>query len=227
MCEHPQQAIMTRRVRTPLPAKQQQKQQPQQQQRKRRTRVVSFKPTVVVHKKGLHLNDYTDEEIASSWYTSEEQEEMRKDIQRAVALLNKRQLRTGTATGTTTKREERMVQYCSRGLESRTRLGAREKFGRRQVTRKAVLDAQDVYQGAVDKEARIAQVYSQHTKQATRAAYVRGLQDEADALPLSMCGCGKGRSYVTSDATILWTMRSYQHGQRSGQRSHQIYSLAA
>ena len=187
-------------------------QQQSQQRRKRRTRVVSFKPTVVVHRKGLNLNDYTDEEIASSWYTWEEQEEMGKDIQRTVTLLDQ-QLSSSSATTAFSTNQEESITHCSRGVESWTRTGAREKFGRRQVARTAVLETQEVYQGEVDKDVRIAQVYSKHTKTSIRSAYVRGIQDEDDVW-MSVRDCGKGRSYVSSEQTTLLTMRSFKRSQR-------------
>lgn len=91
-------------------------------------RCVSFCTSVVVHA-GIYLTEYTDEEIDDCWYSQTEYLEFKKDIRRTLSMVERR-LEIDEETVTT------------RGLEGRTKSGARIRSKNKAKARYAVLDEQ-------------------------------------------------------------------------------------
>ena len=74
-------------------------------------------------------------------------------------------------------------EFCTRGLEFRTRGGSQRHYRNRRQATKAVLLAQDFqrYEGFSDPEY-ISELYAQQCSKCCRDAYELGLSDEQDAM---------------------------------------------
>ena len=116
----------------------------------------------------LHFSrkEYTHEELAATWYKSEEYASIRRECVKQIK-----------------KMESGMVfkdkKYCSRGLENHTRLKSICKMQNKRDSIQAVFDeqAEQQRQGIVDAE-RIAKRYHQRTASCQLWACRVGLQDQ-------------------------------------------------
>jgi hypothetical protein len=128
-------------------------------------RTVRFAPTAGV-RRCLSRTEYTPEEIKATWYQDEEYRTIRKDC---CKQINKMQ------NGEVLKDKK----YCSRGLESHTRLAAISKTQNRKTANNAALDEQEEQQrmGVVDEQA-IAQRYQQTTSSMQLWATAIGFRDQ-------------------------------------------------
>jgi hypothetical protein len=117
----------------------------------------------------LSLEDYTPEEIRASWFEGEEYNKIRKECCKQIKKME---------SGKILKDKK----YCSRGLESHTRLASLSKTLNRKPAVDAVLDEQDEQQhlGIVDEEI-IAQRYQQTTSSCQLWATIVGLRDQRAA----------------------------------------------
>jgi hypothetical protein len=113
-----------------------------------------------------HLDDMTDEEIYSIWYTSKEYSEIKQAYQLTIFMMESGETVTGD-------------DHTSRGLEYRTQEGAWARYENKRDAYNAVLDEQD-RQWKVDKDdyEKIRMIYLKHSTKCANAAIVRALQDE-------------------------------------------------
>lgn len=135
---------------------------------RRREKLVQFFPMVEMHET-LHVNDYTRDEIAHVWYSEAEFAGMRADQKLALDLFE---------FGIYTDKD----QDCLRGLEARTRWGAKERRYNKELGRAAVFQEQSLqeYDSKYDPEA-IARAYASATKHCSVAAAEAGRIDELHA----------------------------------------------
>ena len=115
-----------------------------------------------------HLDDMSDEEVFSIWYTSKEYSEIKQSYQVTIFMMESGETITGD-------------EHTSRGLEYRTQEGAWARYENKRDAYNAVLDEQD-RQWKVDKDdyEKIRQIYLKHSTKCANAAIVRALQDERD-----------------------------------------------
>jgi hypothetical protein len=118
----------------------------------------------------LSRNDYTPEEIKATWYQDEEYSKISKDCCTQIKEMENGEIFKDT-------------QYCSRGLESHTKLATISKTQNRKNATDAVLAEQDEQRrlGVVDDEARIAHRYHQGTSSCQLWANTVGLRDQRAA----------------------------------------------
>ena len=114
----------------------------------------------------LSRKEYTPEEIAATWYTSEEYVSIRRECLKQILKME---------NGGTFKDKK----YCSRGLENHTRVKSICRMQNKKDSFRAVLDEQAEQQrnGIVDAE-RIAKRYHQVTTSCQLWACIVGLQDQ-------------------------------------------------
>ena len=129
----------------------------------------------------LHVNNFTDKEIRSSWYTQNEIATIRQRTKDMMKLLQSQ-----SNANTPQKVLERQQQgsndestFCIRGLEHRTRKGMKAKTSSRMMAWDVVMNEQSRQQesGVVNPEA-ISHVYKQTTTVNVAIALQRGLDDE-------------------------------------------------
>ncbi|KAI2514276.1 hypothetical protein MHU86_169 [Fragilaria crotonensis] len=131
---------------------------------------VRFFP-VVTARETLHVNDYSEDEVAMVWYTPDDFALMRKDRKETLALIN-----SGKYSGDDAHR-------CARGLEWASRSGASERRRNKRSGWLAVLEEQAI-QKMVDNfdSQTIAMAYATATRHCLEAAYEMAV---VDALELS------------------------------------------
>ena len=117
----------------------------------------------------LSRHDMTDEEIIATWYQDEEYSKITKDCCKQIKKMEK-----GEAL--------KDKKYCSRGLETHTKLHSKAKTLNREEAIDAVLDEQEEQQalGVVDEEA-IAQCYQTFSSSCQLWAHTIGLRDQRAA----------------------------------------------
>lgn len=132
-------------------------------------KVVSFCPTV----RGaqiMSIEDYTPSEIAASWYSAEESDNISI---RCVKLIRRMESNEASA----------VKKYCIRGLEGHTTVGCAMKRMNRSTAIAAVLDEQARQRNEncnVDAQA-IADAYKRATSSSQMWAQVMGNRDQAAA----------------------------------------------
>jgi hypothetical protein len=149
---------------------------------------VSFSPGANnVPQHTLHINDYTDSELAACWYSSKEYREWRKEIKYVVGLIETNDID-----------EE---QYSQRGLEHKTQDGKLARYTRRTDTVDAVMKQQYLqrqqegvssYSSSSSDEV-LSSVYSEHSFKAQLEAYLRGMADEKTARTLHFCSYARNK----------------------------------
>ena len=128
---------------------------------------VSFKASVKC-RKALHVNNYSDEEIAATWYNDQEFKVMRKS-----ACMVAKMIEDGTISS---------EDCCIRGLEHKNKTAARRKRAIRMNASEAVLDEQQCQmQCGMNDDESIAQVYSKFTAESQIEAHERALKDQLEA----------------------------------------------
>jgi hypothetical protein len=126
---------------------------------------VRFAPTTDVCP-SLARKDYTPQEMRACWYQGEEYRKITKECCKQIKKMQ---------NGEVLKDKK----YCSRGLESHTRLAAISKTLNRQTAINAVLDEQeDQWQMGVGLDEDIAQRYQQTTSSCQLWASTVGLRDQ-------------------------------------------------
>jgi hypothetical protein len=135
---------------------------------RKREKLVQFFPIVEMHET-LHVNDYTDEEVAVVWYSERDFAYMGADPRLVLELFE-----CGVYPG-----DDDDQQLCLRGLEGRTKQGARERRYNKGLGRTAVLREQSLQEcdSRHDPEA-IAREYALATKHCSAAALEVGRMDE-------------------------------------------------
>ena len=138
-------------------------------------RKVAFSPKIQLIGVVPAISDFTQEEIEANWYTENEFELIRKAYLFIVKLMEK-----------TRPFQDDDEELCSRGLESRTRDGARRRKRDVETAIDAVLSEQErQWEGSFYNAKQLATVYRQATAQACMAAYVRAQKDERIAQELN------------------------------------------
>lgn len=136
----------------------------------RKKRRITFNEQVAVREIEQAL-DYTEDEVAQTWYSRSEYRVMRLDMVSTV-----RQMMSGKYTGDT-------EQYCARGLEYRTPGSARGLKLRRMDSLVSVLDEQIkqlIRTGSVDYDV-LAQSYSRCSENCKYEATRRGELDAEES----------------------------------------------
>ena len=129
-------------------------------------RRVSFAP-YGMQRYGLHISEYTQEEVFNSWYTSNEIKAIQFDVRLII-----RKVKFGTPLA---------ANESSHGLEGYTHDGSRMKQLTRENARNAVLYEQEEQRLEHFKDDdELAIVYMEHTYDTTIAAYERGLANERE-----------------------------------------------
>jgi hypothetical protein len=130
-------------------------------------RTISFSPDVAIHDV-LHLNNYSTEEIESTWNSRREISAFKKENKNIAQNL----VLPGDGDD----------DYCFRGLEGKTPRGALRKRQNRVNARSAVLWEQNrqTETGIRDPEA-IADAYYDCTDHCQASAQMLGFRDEQDA----------------------------------------------
>lgn len=145
-------------------------------QKKRRRRRIRFDEQVAVQAI-THVNDFSVEEIADTWYKKAEYQMMRSELVATVRKLARREYKGDTDV------------YCARGLEFKTPVGARRRKLNKLNALATVLDEQDrqFEENDFNLEA-LACVYIHCNIASRREAAQRG---ELDAEEASRLSCGK------------------------------------
>lgn len=136
----------------------------------KKKRKVSFFAGVKV-RNILHINDFSDEEIATCWYRSREYAAMKAQTKSTLIVL----LKHGGS-------DVDSNEHCARGLEYKTRMGAMQRRTNKMSGWMAVLDLQSA-QLCKESENTVAisEAYIAVTKQCAALAHSKGLMDEAIA----------------------------------------------
>eukprot|EP00339_Tiarina_fusa_P015818 CAMPEP_0117036756 /NCGR_PEP_ID=MMETSP0472-20121206/26005_1 /TAXON_ID=693140 ORGANISM="Tiarina fusus, Strain LIS" /NCGR_SAMPLE_ID=MMETSP0472 /ASSEMBLY_ACC=CAM_ASM_000603 /LENGTH=210 /DNA_ID=CAMNT_0004746581 /DNA_START=139 /DNA_END=771 /DNA_ORIENTATION=- len=118
----------------------------------------------------LHRNDFSSEERSQSWYGKDEIKAIKNGVRASVAKL------------TNFPNMPDDDDYCSRGIENRTREGARRKLQNKVDARAAVFFEQEMQQveGSFDEE-QIADCYYEYSEPCHAAAHMVALRDEQAA----------------------------------------------
>ena len=133
---------------------------------------VKFVHKIKVHRIP-HLSDLPEDVVASTWYNRSEFDAVKRSYQVTVRMIMKGHVFTSY--------DEDTNSHCTRGLEYRTKEGARFKQKVKLYAMLAVLDEQDRQRqaGVRDPES-LSKAYRQESEKATSRAFVRGLKDELD-----------------------------------------------
>ena len=136
---------------------------------------VTFQPTVEIHK-ALHINNMSDEEILSAWYSHDELQRIHSECVVTVDLMIMQQKPVDTN------------KFSSRGLEHNMPKRMRQRQQTRYAAIDAVLDQQDRIRDIVNTcdeisivhkcQESIASVYKKHSVPCAEAAHRRGILDE-------------------------------------------------
>jgi hypothetical protein len=134
-------------------------------------RSVSFFPRVSVIT-GLHINNYTPEEVDACWLKMKDVMEFKKEIRYTVDLIER-------------NLDIDDEKYCRRGIECRTRAGANHKRHQRMNALESVLKEQIVqYVEDLQDEQQIAMVYREAAYASKMVAFLTGLSDAKIAVVL-------------------------------------------
>ena len=171
-------------------------------------KVVSFCPTV----RGaqiMSIEDYTPSEIAASWYSAEESDNISI---RCGKLIRRMESNEASA----------FKKYCIRGLESHTTVGCAMKRMNRSTAVAAVLDAQARQWNEncnVDAQA-IADAYKRATSSSQMWAQVMGNRDQAAAEAILFeKEEGEVRDHATAPAVLVTKSRGLAFLESPKQRS--------
>lgn len=138
---------------------------------KRTGMVVTFSRIVNV-KWVLHGNDMSEKVRARYWMTEEEHQEIKTECRQTILKM----MRNDEAI------DAQDSDFCSRGLEMRTKQGQKDKCTRKEAVKRAVLLQQHLQraEGIIDCEF-LAVVSSVKTKASAEAAYETALRDAEEA----------------------------------------------
>lgn len=118
-----------------------------------------------------HLDDIPDDEIAETWFDSNEYAEIKASYQLTIFMMESGEKLSG--------------DHTPRGLEYRTQEGAWARYENKRDAYNAVLDEQDrQWQRDQDDHDEIARIYLEHSSKCAKAAAQRARQDERDALEI-------------------------------------------
>jgi hypothetical protein len=156
---------------------------------RRSRKAVSFSRAVTAYKV-IHINDYTEEEIAATWNGRSELMAIKMNILETLSRMKEDSRNTYDSDG-----------YCPRGLEHLTDEGAVNRRRRRETAIDAVLEEQELqYEDNMHDELLIADIYSRHTHFSRTFARVVGLADE-----------NASKEIYQDDFCLKDSSRGYQH----------------
>jgi hypothetical protein len=113
---------------------------------------ISFNPNVLVNLT-IHIDEYSEEEIAASWYCEDELKTIKSELTETLLLM---------ANACIMPSSERL---CSRGIESFTSKGQAIKKHRREEAREAVFDEQEYqFENDIFEPEMIADAYLEQTR---------------------------------------------------------------
>jgi hypothetical protein len=131
-------------------------------------RSVSFAPQVD-SQSSLHLNDYTEEEIKTSWYSNDEYKMVKLACRVTVSVVAQGELLP--------------PDQCFRGLEHKTKEGMQTRMMSQIHSLSAVMDEQDRQRKEGEQDdVHLALVYMNDTAQCMAAAHCMGLNDQRMSL---------------------------------------------
>jgi hypothetical protein len=121
----------------------------------------------------LHRNDVSEEEHKHAWYNKDEIRSIKNGVRESVA--------TFTNAPNTPDDDD----YCARGIENRTREGARRKLQNKVDARAAVFFEQEMQQedGLFDPE-EMADCYYKYSEHCHASAHMVALRDERAAMAI-------------------------------------------
>jgi hypothetical protein len=129
-------------------------------------RSISFNP-ITLTTLIIHFHEYSDEEIAASWYCQYELRKIKSDLKTTLMLMANGSIMPGSD------------QLCSRGLESFTSEGRAIKKQNREEARIAVLEQQDYQlENDIFEPEMIADAYLEQTSKSQATATVFGFYDQ-------------------------------------------------
>ena len=118
-----------------------------------------------------HLDDYTNDEIAATWYSGAEYADIKASYRSTIYLI---ECNKSIPEG-----------HTSRGLEYRTQEGAWARYENKRDAYNAVLDEQDAqWNKDVDDQDVISQIYLKHSTKCAKAARDLGHEDAIEAREL-------------------------------------------
>ena len=128
---------------------------------------VSFSP-FVEGRSILHVQDYSDSEVASTWYSPQDLARFQADIRETVFFM---------VQGLLLKEDDGCHGYCALGLESSTAEGMQARRTRRSDAAQAVFEEQDIqYNDGILDTDRLAMIYHDITRDCQRSAERAGLE---------------------------------------------------
>ena len=131
---------------------------------------VSFAPKVEVHLVP-HMQELSEEDRKATWWTSNDYELIKRMYRATVKLM---------MNGQVFANDDK--DFCSRGLESKTRSGSLRRFRHKEHVRKAFLKAQLFqHQEGFSDPLYLAEIYAEYTRSSGDEAYCQGLADQYDA----------------------------------------------
>lgn len=142
---------------------------------------VTFASTATM-RLSLHVNDYTDEEFDSCFFSPEDYQSFKQDIKRTVHImesLNKRKRKTTSNVDVNAQLSS--LSLCTRGIEKRTKQALQIRYKHIQTTKLAVLGEQIRQrheQTTANREEKIATLYTKYAESSASAAYSVGLLDQ-------------------------------------------------
>jgi hypothetical protein len=118
----------------------------------------------------LHISDYNFEEKRNSWFNRIEMHNMKAAMAATLRLMVRGDLDSDSN------------HHCARGLEFRSRAGARKRKENNLLALEAVLGEQDnQYDKGIFNQTTISRVYHDVSRQSRISAYERGMKDEVAA----------------------------------------------
>ena len=118
-----------------------------------------------------HLSEMTESELDARWLTSSECKQIKSGCKITVHMM--------MAGQSIPKNDD---AFCTRGLEIRTKLGARQRYAKRDKARRALFRAQHFQQreGFLDEQY-LSELYMRYTAACCKEAFLRGLSDQREA----------------------------------------------
>jgi hypothetical protein len=156
-------------------------------------RCVAFSPNVHA-KRTLHANDYSDEEFHACWYDSNTRAKFRSEVRQTVAMME---------AGADLDNDH---EYCTRGLEGHTKVGAKLRRKVREKAWFAVYDEQERQdREGVWKDDSLARIYGYCTYSCQTKARVMGVSDSTATLPpaTSKSKCGRSSADVRKTRPMM------------------------
>jgi hypothetical protein len=161
-------------------------------------RCVAFSPSVQV-RRTLHANDYSDEEFHACWYNSKGRAQFRRDGRQTVAMME---------AGSDLDDDH---EYCTRGLEGHTKMGAKVRRNNREKAWFAVYYEQERQEReGVCKDDSLARIYAYCTYSCQTKARVMGVSDSTATLPAtSKSKCDRSSADDRKTTTIFAFPRTF------------------